>query len=706
MSPKSKMFDAARPVSEAGGDRPAPRLLMCGALVLLLSLAGCRSLVHEVEKNGDRMAAWWSSTAQKPEQLTDQTWDLLRYWDLETRYLEKPEATVAYAAQMFYERPEREWAYALAELSFLAGKRKEAHTPAEAGEHYLNALSYAYYFLFGEPAASHEFDRRNAYACQLYNAGLECCIRLSSKEGGLDPQHELRLDGKRGVLTAAVSHHGFKWQPQEFNELVVARDFSEPERINHQTVFGLGVPLIGVRHNRLTGDERERFLVKHHPFAVTAFFRPDLSRILPLTPEIAKISATAPARLDQTAAAQNCGSLELCDPLRFSNVQVAGRNVPLEIDLAAPMSYVLASTETTRVEWSGFFDPERIQKYSGLYMIEPMQPDKIPVVFVHGLLSGPVTWTEMFQELWNDPLIRERYQFWFFLYPTGSSFLDTARQLRGELQEVLATYGPQHPAIDQTVLIGHSMGGLLSKLQVTSSDDQLWQLVSKVPLDRIKADPATRAKLQQTFFFEPQPSIKRVVFIGTPHQGSELSRAPIGRIGSLLVQAPEKVKHMQWQLVRDNPGRLNPGLSSSVPTSIDLLAPQNPVLQTMYRLPFEANLKVHSIVGTLNENVIGRSAVAEFLTGYHHQEGDGVVSLTSAHLPNADSEYRVPATHEKVHRHPLTFLEVRRILRQHLEDVVPSQSIQPLEGEGGEFQPPVTPLSKAWKPAPTVHAAK
>jgi hypothetical protein len=57
-----------------------------------------------------------------------------------------------------------------------------------------------------------------------------------------------------------------------------------------------------------------------------------------------------------------------------------------------------------------------------------------------------------------------------------------------------------------------------------------------------------------------------------------------------------------------------------------------------------------------------------------------------------------------VHRHPLTFLEVRRILRQHLEDVVPSQSIQPLEGEGTEFQPAITPLSESWKPAPPVHA--
>jgi hypothetical protein len=276
-----------------------------------------------------------------------------------------------------------------------------------------------------------------------------------------------------------------------------------------------------------------------------------------------------------------------------------------------------------------------------------------------------------------------------------------------DLQEVLAAYGPQYPALNQTVLIGHSMGGLLSKLQVTSSGDQLWHLVSKVPLDRIKADQATRLRLQQTFFFEPQPAIKRVVFIGTPHQGSELSRAPIGRLGSFLVQAPKTVRNMQWQLLKDNPGRLNQAFVANVPTSIDLLAPKNPVLQTMYQLPFERELQLHSIVGTLNENVIGRSAVAEFLTGYHpKEEGDGVVSLASAHLANASSEYRVPATHEKVHRHPLTFLEVRRILRQHLEDLPPSESIQTLGGPTAAFEPPLEPARQAWKPALTAPAAR
>ena len=57
---------------------------------------------------------------------------------------------------------------------------------------------------------------------------------------------------------------------------------------------------------------------------------------------------------------------------------------------------------------------------------------------VHGLWSSPETWTEMINELRAVPDIRNRYQFWTYLYPTGQPFWVSATQLRADLASAAA----------------------------------------------------------------------------------------------------------------------------------------------------------------------------------------------------------------------------------------------------------------------------
>ncbi|MCA9098491.1 MAG: hypothetical protein KDA36_08900, partial [Planctomycetaceae bacterium] len=448
--------------------------------------------------------------------------------------------------------------------------------------------------------------------------------------------------------------------------------------------FGLGVPLIAVRHRNEDGDERERFLVKRHPFASTAFFRPDLSRLTPYAPQetLIQVSAEEPELLRPELSGKN-GRLELYDPLRVTSLRMSGMAVPLESDLSAPMMFALGHTNQKKFEWGGFFDPGWISEYSGLYMIEPFQPGKIPVVCVHGLLSGPLTWTGLFEELWSDPKLRERYQFAFFLYPTGGPFLESAKRLRGEIEEFTRLHG-NDDATRHMVLVGHSMGGLLSKLQISSSDDRLWELVSRKPIDDLQTDAATREELERAFFFKPESSVQRVIFIATPHRGSELSDAPLGRFGSWLVHEPKATRTIQRQLLKDNPESFTPLFMAGVPNSVDLLSYNNPILQVMYELPLEKRVHLHSIIGTRNENVIGTGRVAKFLTAESDGEGDGVVPLESARLEGVESEVFVPSSHDKVHRHPLTYHEISRILHEHLYAIDPPAKIRPIETESGE----------------------
>ena len=661
-----------------------PRAVVCLlAAWLCLGGGGCQSIIRGVNRNADVLSAWWESKSYKPDDMSDQTWDLLRLWDMDGRSLNDRQATIAMAARTFRTSPDREWACALAELTHREAQRLEHRSPAAAARWHLDSLTYAWHFLFADQTPLNAFDQRTAYACRLYNIGLERCLALSTPLGGCNPRDGLWIAMAGGAVAAPAGKYGFSPRARDFDELLLAKNYTPADYIPWQKVFGLGVPMLGIRRTA-TRTKGEPLHMEQHPVAITAVLKPDLSRIVDHDEQT---SASEPRRLDENV--HTCGRLELYDPLHVADVQVADRAVPLQSDLGAPMSYVLQGINTRSIEWSGFFEPDEVEQFTRLYSFEPYQKGKIPVVFVHGLFSGPVTWTEMFEDLWNDPTIRENYQFLFFLYPTGNPFLESARQLRAELEHIASAHADD-PAARQMVLVGHSMGGLISKLQVTESGDRLWNLVSPQPLAQLKADSQTRTDIQQTFFFEPQPAVSRVVFIATPHLGSQIGKAPLARLGSSLVAMPRSVRRLNDKLHSENPQAKSLQFDRAISNSVEELASDSPILRAMYELPFKPGVRLHSIVGTLDESVVGRSSIGELLVGHTPQEGDGVVSLVSAELPTDDSEFFVPASHSKVHRHPLAFQEVRRVLIEQLR--ARTHGVQPLGDAGPELTVPTETL--------------
>ena len=217
--------------------------------------------------------------------------------------------------------------------------------------------------------------------------------------------------------------------------------------------------------------------------------------------------------------------MELYDPLALDDTLVGNLRVPLESDLSTPLAYFLSKVPLENVATEGLFQPERLldirpdrqTPVMGMYMVQPYEPGKIPVVMVHGLWSSPMTWMEMFNDLRSIAAIRQRYQFWFYLYPTGQPFWTSAAELRRDLAEVRSVVDPQHrePALDQMVLVGHSMGGLVARMQTIESGDEFWKLAGHIPLDQVKTEPEVRDKLQSVFYFHANPSIRHVVTIAT-----------------------------------------------------------------------------------------------------------------------------------------------------------------------------------------------
>jgi hypothetical protein len=203
------------------------------------------------------------------------------------------------------------------------------------------------------------------------------------------------------------------------------------------------------------------------------------------------------------------------------------------------------------------------------------------------------------------------------------------------------------------VLVGHSMGGLISKLQVASSEDRIWRSFANTPFSSLRAPERVRAELAERCFFEPLPFVSRVVFIATPHGGSSFATRGIGRVASSLVNPAAANEALHDRLVAANPGVFTAQFERRIPTSIDLLEPDDPTLQAIRTLPVACGVRLHSIIGT------GHTMLLE-------GPGDGVVSAESALHPGVRSQRFVEATHTRTQFHPDTVAELRLILLRHL----------------------------------------
>jgi pimeloyl-ACP methyl ester carboxylesterase len=462
-------------------------------------------------------------------------------------------------------------------------------------------------------------------AIGIYRSSLNALITQGQRFKRLDPSAGLRIQSPHGWCTIPISYHGFPWSPEDFDELLAVGEYSTKELTKSNRQDGLGIPTIVVRRKEASGS----FLREQLQFAAT----------LVLKPQVHPDSKTG-----------SSFGLELHDPLRTTSVEIGGVNLPLAHDSTAPIAHVLNTTERNYI--SAFLQPGlATPDEEGLFMLEPYQAGKIPIVFVHGLLSDRITWANMVNEFYSHPELVERFQIWGFQYATGEPFLRSASVLRRQLQELRTEMDPDatDSVLEQVVLVGHSMGGLISKILVAESGDQLWDSLSNRQFADVLMEPESREKLAEVVFFKPSPLVSRVVFIGTPHRGSALAQRAIGRVGALLVKEKREAKEQHDRLIRDNPGTFSREFARRVPSSIDLLDPDSPLLQAIESLPIESRVRIHSIIG------YGRWM-------FGNGDSDGVVPVTSAWHFGSSSQKFVDEKHSKLPQDSAVIDEVFSIL--------------------------------------------
>ena len=538
--------------------------------------------------------------------------------------------------------PDMEKLYGIAELAYLDGQRQQALANRSlALDRYGVAVVHVYWYLFDPQFQQprNPYDSRFHKACELYNKSLEAMLRLIHQDGHLSPgtarsftvgSHRFRIE----IVTRG------RWT-EKLERMEFVSDFNVQSLAHRHRSEGLGVPMVGFEDNPQRPDKlANMYYPPTMALPVTAFLR----------------VPSQPARQDLTGERVTHCQLELHDPLGSTHTSVEGSPVMLASDISVPLAFQLdnpAFRERNEVATLGLFRPGETE--TGLFMLEPYDAEKIPVVMVHGLFSSPLTWMDMYNDLRSFQDIRDRYQFWFYLYPTGQPFWVTAAQLRASLADVHHDLDPgnQNEKLDQMVLIGHSMGGLISLMQTIDPGEDIWNLVTHRPFSQLQGSSELRNQLSSIVFFSPSRSIRRVITMATPFQGSELANDYTRWLGQKIIELPAQLIGSGEQLIRDNPGFFHDTELLTTTTSIDSLSTDSPIFPVLGQAQLAPWVQYHNIAGRLP----GDSLVGKFSAG-----SDGLVSQRSAHFLAAESEILVDSDHLTIHRKPRTILEVRRIL--------------------------------------------
>jgi pimeloyl-ACP methyl ester carboxylesterase len=323
-------------------------------------------------------------------------------------------------------------------------------------------------------------------------------------------------------------------------------------------------------------------------------------------------------------------------------------------------------------EHLGIIDADFYAAQTGVYALDPYHPGKMPVLLVQGFWSSPSVWIPLLNALRSEPELRNAYQFWVVLYPTGYPLPLAALSVRRSLREIRQRFDPQGAdrALDNMVILGKSTGGQVTRMLVQPSGELLWNAVFTQPIDQIRAAPELRADLAAMFFFQPEPYVRRVIFLTTAHRGSRFARQPGLRLGIELIRRNNPLRLARAELEAGN-GRavFQPSFQNRALSSIDGMESESPLLRALDAQSIAPGVAIHSIIA----NIRHKTAPEKI--------SDGFVDYQSAHLDGALSECVVAAGHA-CEDDPEVIAEVRRILLVHLGET--SETTQPPEQAAAE----------------------
>lgn len=394
-----------------------------------------------------------------------------------------------------------------------------------------------------------------------------------------------------------------------------------------QTTPGLGLPLVGWKKTAPLGTQRP-----------------------PFTPPTG-IPYLATATLDFTRP--GAPAWRILKRWDVEDTRVGERSHTLAADWSAPNAFYWRMCDLDDLELANVLLPDRFSEEIGLFFLQPYDPEKIPLVLVHGLGSSPGTFKHTLNALAPEPWFRQHYQVWLFNYPTGNPWPYSAAKFREmmNLAIVRARSKGKSRNLEKMVIIGHSMGGLITHGSITDPGTTLYHARYSTPIDELRVSAARRRLIREELLYPPLKEARRAVFLATPHRGSPMADMRLAAWLSRLIRLPktltiELLDETIQTVSQISGGPAKPG------TSIGTLSPADPITRALAGLPLPSGVACHSVIGDR-----GR--------GDSPESSDGVVPYWSSHIEPVASEKIVPTRHS-VQDHAETDAEIRRILLLHL----------------------------------------
>lgn len=553
--------------------------------------------------------------------------------------------------------------WTLVALNQVQADRKAGVTASLASHQaWLEAARHAYAYLFfsGRSPAQRALEDRQLQVRDYYNTAVEQVTavlferaREQAANGGSGTQLQLAEQG--WIITARYDQLGLRSVPRA---MMAASSISFAGLRSSYRRDGFGAELV---------VEMEPPQLALPMDAAEPEEGPRRVEDIPVFSEMPAVNATAVLRfagntLEQVLASREL-DLEVYAPERTASIILQGHSVPLAANYTAAYGLWLANSGFAVESLRTLFGRGQGIARPHIYLMQPYDPDKRIIFLLHGLASSPEAWVNLVNEVTGDKVLREHYQVWSVYYPTNAPIGLNRYTISRALNRTLAHFDPQGTAVasQDMVFVGHSMGGVLARLMLSTPGDAL--LSSVVEGFELRGDRRQQAqrRLAPLLRYQPEANVSRAVFIATPHQGTDIATSGLGNFIGKFVRLPLTILGGfadVVQLLADPDATADsddPPARPKLPNSIDNLKASNPFIRVAAGLPVRRGLPYHSIIARRDPAV----ALA--------QSDDGLVPYWSAHLAGAESEKVITAWHS-VQETPEAVLEVRRILHQELAE--------------------------------------
>lgn len=491
---------------------------------------------------------------------------------------------------------------------------------------YLHSALYAR----NELAATHlELDTRKKLL-ELHNFSLARFVEYwigNGRAGGNDGDTFYCGDVRFDVSTGAGSYY-----EDDYFDNVVSTVSVKGRGVVKKRRDGIGASLVGVRHQSPERAEEMEY-----------FFRRGLH--VPVSAVIENVTDSSGGR---------SVAISFLNPLVTTSYEYGGFDYAVAADFSSPVEMLASGENELILGLAGFFLAAVQIEESGIFLAEPYDPNRIPVVLTHGLFSSPMIWRDIIPHMSAEDDLSEKYQFMLFAYPSSLTIPESARLFRECLADLRAKYDPEgnDPLSKNMIGVGHSMGGVLTHLLVADMGDHLWNQFSDVPFSQFEFPPGgVKEDARSLTYFAPDPAVRRAVYYSTPHGGAELAELNAANVVSRLAKLPSGFLDVTTT-VFEMPFQKDLGVTlGKKMTSIQSLQPDSPIVEALNQAPYKPGVVYHSIIGDRGKNDTPNSS-------------DGVVEYWSSHQKGAESELIVPTGHRS-YEDQKAIEELERILRLH-----------------------------------------